>query len=58
MNQATPNKLKPALIGGIAAGVAGSVPVLNLANCACGLLIVVKWSNEFEQPECLLISSP
>lgn len=40
MNQATRSKLKPALIGGIAAGVAGSVPVLNLANCACGLLIV------------------
>ncbi len=40
MNQATPNKLKPALIGGIAAGVAGSVPVLNLANCAFCLLIV------------------
>ncbi len=40
MNQATPNKLKPALIGGIAAGVAGSVPVLNIANCAFCLLIV------------------
>ena len=27
MNQATPNKLKPALIGGIAEGVASSVPL-------------------------------
>jgi hypothetical protein len=40
MNQASRNKLKPALIGGIAAGVAGSVPVLNIANCAFGVLIV------------------
>ena len=40
MNQATPNKLKPALIGGIAAGVASSVPLFNLANCACNLLLM------------------
>ncbi len=40
MNQATPNKLKPALIGGIAEGVASSVPLLNIANCAFCLLIV------------------
>ncbi len=40
MNQATQNKLRPALIGGIAAGVAGSLPILNLANCAFCLLIV------------------
>ena len=40
MNQAKPNLLKPALIGGIAEGVASSVPILNLANLACCLLVV------------------
>ena len=40
MNQATPNKLKPALIGGIAEGVASSVPILNIANLPCCLLVV------------------
>ncbi len=40
MNQATPNKLKPALIGGTAEGVASSIPVLNFLNCACCLLVV------------------
>ena len=40
MNQAKPNLLKPALIGGIAEGVASSVPILNLANIACCLLVV------------------
>jgi hypothetical protein len=40
VNQATPGKLKPALIGGIAEGVASSIPVLNLVNIACCILVV------------------
>ncbi len=40
MNQATRSKLKPALIGGIAEGVAGSIPILNLVNVACCILVV------------------
>ena len=40
MNQATTSKLKPALIGGIAEGVAGAIPILNLVNCACGIMVV------------------
>jgi hypothetical protein len=32
--------LRPALIGGIAEGVAGAIPILNLANCACGIMVV------------------
>ncbi len=40
MIQATPNKLKPALIEGIAEGVASSVPLLNLVNIPCCLLVV------------------
>ncbi len=40
MNQATPNKLKPALIGGIAEGVASSIPFLNILNIPCCLLVV------------------
>ena len=34
------SKLRPALIGGAALGVASSVPVLNLANCACCALVI------------------
>ena len=34
------SKLKPALIGGIAEGVASSVPFLGLANVACCALVV------------------
>jgi uncharacterized membrane protein len=40
MNQATPKLFKPALIGGIAEGVAGATPILNLVNCACGIMVV------------------
>ncbi len=40
MNQATPSKLKPALIGGIAEGVAGAIPILNIANGCCGIMVV------------------
>ena len=39
MNQA-PSMLKPALIAGAAFGVAGSIPILNLINCACCALII------------------
>ena len=39
MNQA-PSMLKPALISGVAFGVAGSIPVINWINCACCALIV------------------
>lgn len=34
------SKMKPALIGGAALGVASSIPVLNLANCACCALVI------------------
>ena len=37
MNQ---GKLKPALIGGVALGVASQIPLLNLANCACCALVI------------------
>lgn len=40
MNQAKRSILKPALIGGIAEGVAGSIPILNLVNCACGIMVI------------------
>ena len=40
MNHTTRNKFKPALIGGIAEGVAGAMPILNLANCACGIMVI------------------
>lgn len=39
MNQA-PSMLKPALIAGVAFGVAGAIPILNLVNCACCALII------------------
>jgi len=39
MNQA-PSMLKPALISGVAFGVAGAIPVVNWINCACCALIV------------------
>ena len=39
MNQA-PSMLKPALISGVAFGVAGSIPVVNWINCACCALII------------------
>jgi hypothetical protein len=32
--------LKPALISGVAFGVAGSIPVVNWINCACCALII------------------
>jgi hypothetical protein len=39
MNQA-PSMLKPALISGVAFGIAGSIPVINWINCACCALII------------------
>ena len=39
MHQA-PSMLKPALISGVAFGIAGSIPVLNWINCACCALII------------------
>lgn len=39
MNQA-PSMLKPALISGVAFGIAGSIPYLGAINCFCCALIV------------------
>lgn len=39
MNQA-PSMLKPALISGVAFGIAGAIPVVNWINCACCALII------------------
>ena len=35
-----PAKLKPALIGGVALGIASALPGLNLLNCACCALVL------------------
>lgn len=35
-----PSMLRPALISGIAFGVAGGIPLINLLNCACCALII------------------
>ena len=35
-----PKKLRPALIGGIALGVASAIPILNFANCFCCALVI------------------
>lgn len=40
MNQVKRSLLKPALIGGVAEGVAGSIPILNLVNCAFGIMVI------------------
>ena len=40
MSNGTQSKSTPALIGGAALGVASSIPVLNLANCACCALVI------------------
>lgn len=40
MNGATPSKVKPALIAGVACGVASSIPIVNCINvCCCALII-------------------
>ena len=40
MNGNKPNKLQPALIGGVALGVASAIPILNCLNCACCALAI------------------
>lgn len=40
MNQVEPGKLQPALIGGIALGVASAIPKLGYVNCACCALVI------------------
>ncbi len=40
MNGASPSKLQPALIGGVALGVASAIPFLNCLNCACCALAI------------------
>ena len=40
MDRPAPSLLKPALIGGVAAGVASSVPGLQYVNCACCALVI------------------
>ncbi len=40
MTDSTPQKLRPALIGGIALGVASAIPILNFANCFCCALVI------------------
>lgn len=40
MNGQAPSMLKPALISGVAFGIAGAIPVLNWINCACCALII------------------
>jgi hypothetical protein len=39
-SQPAPGKLKPALAGGVALGIASAVPGLNLVNCACCALVL------------------
>ncbi|MCK5376803.1 MAG: hypothetical protein KAJ97_06965 [Acidobacteria bacterium] len=38
--QESPSMLKPALISGVAFGIAGAIPVINWINCACCALII------------------
>lgn len=40
MSSTAPNKLKPALIGGITLGVASSIPILSCFNCFCCALVI------------------
>jgi len=40
MNNQAPSMLKPALISGVAFGIAGAIPVVNWINCACCALII------------------
>jgi type IV secretory pathway TrbD component len=40
MQAQPPSMLKPALISGVAFGVAGAIPVINFINCACCALII------------------
>ncbi len=40
MQVEAPSMIRPALISGIAFGVAGAIPFVNLLNCACCALII------------------
>ncbi len=40
MQSQAPSMLKPALISGVAFGIAGAIPIVNLINCACCALII------------------
>jgi len=40
MNTETPSMVKPALIAGIAFGIAGAIPFIDWINCACCALII------------------
>lgn len=38
--QGPPQKLRAALIGGVALGVASAIPIINFANCFCCALVI------------------
>lgn len=40
MQAEAPSMIRPALISGVAFGVAGAIPVVNMLNCACCALII------------------
>jgi len=40
MQGQAPSMIKPAMISGVAFGVAGAVPIINWINCACCALII------------------
>ena len=40
MDNQAPPMLKSALISGVAFGVAGAIPIINMINCACCALII------------------
>jgi hypothetical protein len=40
MSNGSPDKLKPALIGGVAAGLASSIPPISCINCICCALFI------------------
>lgn len=40
MQAQPPSMLKPALVSGVAFGIAGAIPVINWINCACCALII------------------
>lgn len=40
MDRPAPSILKAALIGGVAAGVASSIPIVEFLNCACCALVI------------------
>jgi hypothetical protein len=40
MQTEAPSMLRPALISGVAFGIAGAIPIIDLINCACCALII------------------